>query len=304
LTELNRDAAKCWRSVAADAEANEFVQSLGYLHVYSDRNNFIKGQWERDQMSARGIAFDVLDRDGLLKLEPELGAQFCCGVFQKESLAVLDPGEVCVRLAEFLRRQGVVFEVATVSAIHRVDAGYDVVTDHGTFCSEQVVVAAGAWSTRLLAPFNVTLPIIAARGYHVMFEKATAVVRRPTLWAERYMVLTPMQKGVRMTSIKELTTLDSAPRFQFIRRLLPEAKKLFPALRDQVASEWMGNRPCTPDSLPIIDRVTNENIFVVSGHGHMGLTHGPVSGKLVAQWIAGEKTDINLNPFSYRRFES
>ncbi len=302
LTEINRDSARCWSDIAEAVDAQKLVQAVGYLHVYNEASTFESGQWEREIMQQRGVRFDVLDRAGLLKLEPHLGDGFNWGVFQHDSLAVQDPGEFCQRLGDYLKQRGVPFVQASVSRIETIATGSKVVTDHGTFNAAKVVIAAGVWSKRLLAPLGINVPVIAARGYHVMFEKQEPVLTRPTLWAERYMVMTPMQKGVRVTSIKELTTLDSDPRFQFIRRLIPEARKLFPRLQAAQASEWMGNRPCTPDSLPIIDKLNGCEIYVACGHGHMGLTQGPVTGKLVAQWLRGEKTDINLAPFSLRRF--
>ena len=67
-------------------------------------------------------------------------------------------------------------------------------------------------------------------------------------------------------------------------------------------SEWAGNRPCTPDSLPIIDRVPGEEIFVATGHGHLGLTQGPVTGRLLDQMMAGQPTEIPLAPYGLARF--
>jgi D-amino-acid dehydrogenase len=116
------------------------------------------------------------------------------------------------------------------------------------------------------------------------------------------MVLTPMQHGIRMTSIKELTSLDSDPHFQLIRRLQPEAKKLFPTLAGDAVAEWSGNRPCTPDSLPIIDQLPGENIHIACGHGHLGLTQAPITGKLIAEQVLGKPSAISLTPYRMSRF--
>jgi D-amino-acid dehydrogenase len=244
----------------------------------------------------------VLDADQLRELEPGIGTGFQRAVFQRESLAMRDPGDFCRRLFNHLSARGATPLIASVSAILRQDGGYRLDTDHGAVHAGRVVVAAGAWSNTLLRPFGVKIPVIPARGYHLMYPQKDVIVRRPTLWAERYMVVSPMQSGIRMTSIKELTALGRDPHYHLIRRLDPEARKLFPGITTEPVSEWAGNRPCTPDSLPIIDRVPGEDIFVATGHGHLGLTQGPVTGRLLDQMMAGEATDIPLTPYGLARF--
>ena len=302
LSAINRASRAAWLDLGERIQAQDLIAHTGYLHVYSQLETFTKGEWERGLMRDRGVAFDVLDAAQLRELEPGIGDGFQRAVFQRDSLAMRDPGDFCRRLFNYLSARGAVPLTASVSAIARRDGGYQVDTDHGPVHAGRVVVAAGAWSNALLQPFGLKVPVIPARGYHLMYPQAEAVVRRPTLWAERYMVVSPMQAGIRMTSIKELTALGRDPHYALIRRLDPEARKLFPAITGKPVSEWAGNRPCTPDSLPIIDRVPGEEIFVATGHGHLGLTQGPVTGRLLDQLMAGTATDIPLAPYALARF--
>jgi D-amino-acid dehydrogenase len=302
LNAINTASRGAWLDLGERIGASELIAHTGYLHVYSEDATFAKGEWERGLMRERGVAFDVLDGAQLRDLEPGIGAGFQRAVFQRESLAMRDPGAFCRRLADDLRARGAASLIASASAIARQGDGYRIDTDHGPVHAGRVVVAAGAWSNALLRPFGLKIPVIPARGYHLMYPLAQAVVQRPTLWAERYMVVSPMQTGIRMTSIKELTALGRDPHYALIHRLDPEARKLFPGIAGEPVSEWAGNRPCTPDSLPIIDRVPDEGIFVATGHGHLGLTQGPVTGRLVDQMMAGEPTEIPLAPYALARF--
>jgi len=302
LNAINTASRGAWLDLGERIGASELIAHTGYLHVYSEDATFAKGEWERGLMRERGVAFDVLDGAQLRDLEPGIGAGFQRAVFQRESLAMRDPGAFCRRLADDLRARGAASLIASASAIARQGDGYRIDTDHGPVHAGRVVVAAGAWSNALLRPFGLKIPVIPARGYHLMYPQAQAVVQRPTLWAERYMVVSPMQTGIRMTSIKELTALGRDPHYALIHRLDPEARKLFPGIAGEPVSEWAGNRPCTPDSLPIIDRVPDEGIFVATGHGHLGLTQGPVTGRLVDQMMAGEPTEIPLAPYALARF--
>ena len=302
LHAINTASRGAWLELGAAIDASSLIAHTGYLHVYSDAATFAKGEWERELMRQRKVAFDVLDGSQLRDLEPGIGDRFQHAVFQRDSLAMRDPGEFCRRLFDHLVSQGASASIATASEIRKQGDSYRVVTDRGTVQAGKVVLAAGAWSNRLLAPFGVKVPVIPARGYHLMYPQQGVVVRRPTLWAERYMVLSPMQQGVRMTSIKELTALGRDPHYRLIRRLDPEARTLFPALSGQPEAEWAGNRPCTPDSLPIIDKLPDEEIYLATGHGHLGLTQGPVTGKLIDQLMAAEATDIPLAPYGLARF--
>lgn len=302
LNAINTASRGAWLDLGERIGASGLIAHTGYLHVYSEDATFAKGEWERGLMRERGVAFDVLDAAQLRELEPGIGQGFQRAVFQRESLAMRDPGAFCRRLFDDLVARGADALIARVSAIARQGDGYRVETDHGPVHAGRVVVAAGAWSNALLRPFGLKIPVIPARGYHLMYPQAPAVVQRPTLWAERYMVVSPMQTGIRMTSIKELTALGRDPHYALIHRLDPEARTLFPGITGEPVSEWAGNRPCTPDSLPIIDRVPGEEIFVATGHGHLGLTQGPVTGRLVDQMMAGDATAIPLAPYGLARF--
>lgn len=303
LHAINHASRASWLELAEGIDARALVHERGYLHVYGTGSGFAAAATERAAMRARKVRFEVLDRQQLLQLEPGLGERFRNGVFHPDALALSDPGALCARLHAALRAHGVRSIAARVHAIVPLAGGCRLDTDQGAVHAGQVVVAAGAWSAALLRPLGVRLPLVPARGYHLMYAAQPALLQRPVLWAERYMVVSPMDKGVRMTSIKELTAPDSIPRFAAIRRRDRDARVLFPRLHGPPSSEWSGLRPCTPDSLPVIDRVA-QRVFVACGHGHLGMTQGPVSGRLLDQLLAGEPPLIALQPYSAMRFRT
>jgi len=303
LHALNSATRECWIDLADDIGAADLLAHTGYLHVYSEEATFEAGAWERGLMQERQVRFDVLDRGELLSLEPGIGPGFRHAVFQRDALAMRDPGACCLRLADALHQRGMHSLQARVSAIRSGTGGYVLHSDRGDVHADKVVIAGGVWSNRLLEPFGVRIPMIPARGYHLMYPLQDAPpVGRPTLWAERYMVVSPMNSGVRMTSIKELTALDTLPRFGLIRRLEGEAARLFPGLGAAAVSEWAGLRPCMPDSLPVIDRIGSEDVWLATGHGHLGLTQAPITGRLVAESIAGAPPALPLAPYRLARF--
>jgi D-amino-acid dehydrogenase len=301
LHAINHAARTPWLAMARDIGAGDLLAESGYLHVYSEAATFAQGAWERTLMGERAVRHEVLDRAGLRDLEPGLGPGFEHGVFQNDALALLDPGGFCGRVFDALLARGA---RALASRVSRVEAGAHGVTLHtpeGPVHADRAVLATGAWSNALLAPLGLALPLAAARGYHLMYAPQPGVVRRPTLWAERYMVVSPMRAGPRMTSIKELTVPGSPANFTWIRRRDGDARRLFPALSGAPVSEWAGYRPCTPDSLPLIDR-SGERLWLATGHGHLGVTQAAITGRLIDQMMAGEATDIDVAPYRVSRF--
>lgn len=301
LHAINTASRAAWLELARDIGAGSLVEASGYLHVYSDESTYVRGAWERGLMRERGVLFETLDRTELAGLEPGLGPDFARGVFQPESLALRDPGAFCSQLHRVLIARGAVALSATVQRLQSASDSVTLTTDRGDVQAARVVIAAGIWSRALLQGIGIQLPLVAARGYHRMYPSQAGVVRRPTLWAERYMVVSPMQHGIRMTSIKQLTSVGRRPRFELIRRRDVDARRLFPALSTAGASEWSGLRPCTPDSLPILDAV-DDRIFIAAGHGHLGITQGPISGELIAQSVVGEAQSLPLAPYRLDRF--
>lgn len=300
LHALNHASRAHWLELAGAIDATALLRDSGYLHVYSGASGFRAAAAERRAMHERKVRFEVLDRRHIEELEPSIGLRFRHGTFQPDALALTDPGGFCQRLHEVLVGRGLLSLRASVQAVHRLADGVRLDSSEGPVFAGKVVVAAGIWSDPLLRPLGARLPLVPARGYHLMYPKGPGVVRRPTLWAERYMVVAPMAGGVRMTSIKELTVPEAPPRWGLIRRRDADARTLFPALGRPV-SEWAGLRPCTPDSLPVIDHVA-ERVVVATGHGHLGITQGPVTGALVAQLLTGQPTTLPLHPYRATRF--
>ena len=302
LQALNSQARAAWLNLADALDAREGIAETGYLHVYSEDASFERNAWARECLREQCIAHDVLDARELKSLEPGLSELARHGVLQRDSLFVRDPGGFCQRLFNQLSARGADVLISAATGIHAEGAGYRVATTHGSAHVDQVVVAAGAWSTALLRSLGVRLPVCAARGYHAAYAPQPAFVQRPTLWAERYLVVSPMASGTRVTALKELTAPGRPARPALMRAPAEQAARLYPALASRPVSHWSGLRPCTPDALPILDQLPGERIFLATGHGHLGLTQGPISGELVASLMLGETPRVSLAPYRLDRF--
>ena len=179
------------------------------------------------------------------------------------------------------------------------------VTDRGMHDLDQVVIAAGAWSGRLTAKLGQPVPLDTERGYHVNlpWDGANPVLGRPTVVGGPQFVLCPMADGLRVTGGVEFAGIEAAPDFRRIRRMVGLARKVLPGLPEGIEREWMGYRPSLPDSKPVIGRSTRHgNVWFAFGHGHLGLTLSAITGRMIADAIAGRPEAIPLAPFRANRF--
>ena len=122
---------------------------------------------------------------------------------------------------------------------------------------------------------------------------------------EKKIAASPMGEMLRFAGTLELAGLDlsiNRPRVDAITR---SAREYLPGLDDMELIEiWRGLRPATPDGIPIIGRTRQlENLIVASGHGMIGISLGPMTGKLVSQIVSGEPPVVDLTPLSLERFD-
>jgi glycine/D-amino acid oxidase-like deaminating enzyme len=169
--------------------------------------------------------------------------------------------------------------------------------------ADNVVVAAGAWSLQLLSPLGVHVPLETERGYHAMLFSPSMRPPIPISSRTRGFFITPMEDGVRVAGTVEIGGLDAPPNEQRAKVLVERARRLFPDLQASEVRYWMGFRPSTPDSLPILGPVAaRPGLYMAFGHGHFGMSGGPPSGRLLARMMTGQATGIDPAPYSALRF--
>jgi D-amino-acid dehydrogenase len=149
------------------------------------------------------------------------------------------------------------------------------------------------------------VPLEAERGYHVMLHDPGVTPRAIVGSAEGKFLATPMQDGLRLAGTSEFAGLDAAPDYRRAEVLRRQARDLFPDANIDDYSHWMGPRPSLPDSLPVIGRSRHHaGIFYAFGHQHVGLTCAPRTGRLIADLVAGRRSNIDLEPYRVDRFQS
>ena len=170
---------------------------------------------------------------------------------------------------------------------------------------DKLVICAGAYSHLLARQLDETFPLEAERGYHMVLPNSGVSLSRSITYARTPGAATPMEMGLRLAGTDEFAGLEAAPDYRRADALWKIFKQVLPGLRepDRETTRWMGRRPGTPDSLPVIGpSKTTSNVWYGFGHGHMGLTWGPTTGRLIAEIMTGAKSNIDLSPFRADRF--
>ncbi len=299
---LNNVSGSAWRELIEKLGLSEFIAPNGWLKLYEKKASFEKTVTERKIMSDAGMDYEVLGEKEIQEHEPALAPIFSRAILQKGSLGINSPGKLMQRLAEIAKKKGAVFLNKEVASIRKRENGFELHVEGEVYTANKILVAAGAWSARLAKQLGHNIPLEAERGYHVFFDE-NIKLKGPSINMDRYVAMSSMEGGVRVTSCVELAGLEKAPNYNKIQHLSKFANKALPDLKKAGAKEWMGYRPSLPDSKPVIGKSdTCAGLFFAFGHGHLGMTQGAGTGKLISELIRNVPTTIPLSPFAASRF--
>jgi len=304
-------AALLGRSLPAHLEmldaikGRDMLSQDGTLFIYRNEQAYTA---EAEHWQARidhGVDAFALDRDGILQHEPALGPEARFGYFTPNWAHYRDPKELLGALAEDLGRRGVVFEQAEITGIESTAGAASalITADARRIPLSELVIAAGAWSGRLSKQLGDPFPIEADRGYNTTLPNPGVDVRTMITFAEDNFVMTPMRMGLRIGGSVEMGGLEAEPNYQRSRALIQLAKRYLPDLKTDGGTEWMGHRPSSPDSVPVISRSRlAANVHYAFGHGHLGLSMSMVTGRLIADMIAGRDPGLDMSPYRIDRY--
>ena len=166
------------------------------------------------------------------------------------------------------------------------------------------MIALGPWSNDLALKWGLRLPFFVKRGYHMHYDsRGNAGLNRPVLDLEKGYVAAPMAQGLRLTTGAEFARVDDPPSPAHLDRLEPFGREMFPLGARKDAAPWLGRRPCLPDMRPIVGPFPGRpGLWLDFGHHHLGLTLGPITGRLIAELMAGETPFVDPAPFRADRF--
>ena len=305
LRDLLAASAALYKELADRAGFEFGYKGNGSLWVCLSKERLEREKEELHLLERFQIPVQMLDRDEVHDLEPALLLQVAGGVFYPND-GHIDPFRFVRGMAEKAQERGV--DICTNTDVMGFETARGRITrirtTRGDLAAEQVVLAAGSWSPQVAKELHLRIPIEAAKGYSINLENSELSPNLPLLLGEARVVVNPLEQGLRLAGTLEMAGLDlsiSTRRVDAIRR---SCEAYLPGIAQAKAIEiWRGLRPCTPDGLPILGRSKEfNNLIIAAGHAMLGMSLGPISGKLVSQLVCEETTDMNISRLRLERF--
>jgi D-amino-acid dehydrogenase len=293
---------KLHREWIVKADAAQRIRETGWLKAWrSDAAAAAKR--EQAFLAEYGIASQLLDRQAISALEPNILPVYKVGLLHTQTASVDSPGAVVKAYARMFIGAGGEIRQSEIKAIAPDGEGWRVALADGGISSSHVVVALGPWSADLLRPLGYRVPLAFERGYHREFKPNPArSLLRPIHDAEGSFLMTPMEQGIRVTSGVELTARDAPSSFAQLDQVVPLARGVA-EFGEAVGEPWRGARPTLPDSLPMIGAAPRHaGLWLAFGNQHIGFTTGPATGAAIAAMIGGATPPFEVSSFSPSRY--
>ncbi|WP_169948822.1 FAD-binding oxidoreductase [Microbispora sp. H11081] len=254
---------------------------------------------ELRRMAEAGQSVDhtALDARRLAEAMPLASQALTAGV-RIDGQRYVDPGRFVHALGEAVVARG-----ATVETFEVVDVRTDrkkvvvVGRDGAVLSADSVVLATGAWLSRLAGRWGVRVPVRAGRGYSFTVP-VEHPVPGPIYLPDVRVACTPYQGGLRVAGTMEFRSPDAPAAEARVRSIVESTRPLFRGVRWEDRTDvWVGPRPVTPDGRPLIGATGTPGIYVAGGHGMWGLAQGPATGRLLAEQITTGKQPAALRGF-------
>ena len=284
--------------------ASGLIERTGQIYVWKSDRATPTELLARGLREKHGVATQSLDAAQIHALDPDLAPGFAKGLYFPDNGHTVNPLRLVQTLVELFEKSGGrILQRNVVGFERNADGVTSVTCEGGVLTTDSAVIATGVRSAQLASRLGDSVPLEAERGYHVMLPDPGVRPRIKISNRDQMFGLTPMEHGVRISGTVEFAHPDAPMDKRRAEALLVHAKRMYPGLNATGAQFWMGSRPSTPDSLPVIDRARKvRNVVYAFGHGHTGLTGAPMIGELVSALLRGSKAPIDPSPYRLNRF--
>ena len=300
--QLTYDTVEQHVALTKNTKASRFINKGKISMIFKDQSEILKSKSDFEIRKKYGFNFKNLSDYEFTSQYNFLSNNYNSAVEFYDHGWISSPQKYLQALKKEFIKLGGNFkkdEVASISA-------KAVTLKNGKIISaNKIIVCSGIWSKRLLKTFNHKVNIEAERGFHIVLKKVNFLPPNPLMIINKKIAITPMEDTLRFAGIVDFSGVDAPAnksRYDYIRSLI---KNIIPSLSWKEEDLWMGQRPSTSDSLPVLGKSNSmKNVYFAFGGQHVGLTIGPKLGKLVSDLILNKKTNINLDPYLQSRFNN
>jgi len=296
LTQLMQTALGDHEALAEIAGIRGHLRQTGYISLHDSQASLDGALHEAAAVKqALGYDYEAISPETARRMVPQLEGKFFGAVHQPVYWMVSNPLTVLRQYQDFLRAKGQLVHGKVVGIEHRSDGIALRIDGQQAQVFDKIVVAAGVWSRELVRGLGLKVLLETERGYNTTYTDLGWNLAMPVGFADHGFIAAPLVDGLRIGGAVELAKPDTSPNFGRAKAMRAKMRRYVPALPEG-GKEWMGRRPSTPDSLPVIDQHPGDDrILFAFGHGHLGLTLSAVTARLIGEAIGGVKTPAALS---------
>lgn len=315
LRDLNLWSRRIFENMVHEMGVDVGFAQNGILMLSRTERGFAEEKHTAVKANSMGLKAEVLDRNELAKLEPNITMDVAGGVFFHDDAHLTPPPFMEALRQRVLDRGGEVVEGFEISSLRAEDGRITCVIAKRTsnpnpdlveFPAEEFILAAGVWSHSLLKPLGIGMPMLAGKGYGLTLKYPPQNPSIPAFLTEARVAMTPMLDGVRFVGTMEIGRPSSHTNPDRIEGFRNSIVNYYPEFTSEVirrAAVWCGLRPCPPDGMPYLGRIRGlNNLIVATGLGMMGMSLGPISGQLVAELVMRQDPTVSLNLLNPNRY--
>ncbi|HEY3780256.1 MAG TPA: FAD-dependent oxidoreductase [Fimbriimonadaceae bacterium] len=305
LMDLNLASRGLYQDLITKFDARVGFEQRGLLMLCSTEAGLVGEQHLAEDAEKLGLKVEILDKQGIRQLESEMEINAMGGVFFHDDAHLTPPAFMQALLKQVETKGGQIRTGAEVSGfLVENEAIKSVVLGQEKLEADEVVLCAGVWSGHLARMLNLKMPLLAGKGYGFTLADAPKP-KHPAISVESRIAVTPMLDGLRFVGTLELGPNDHSISPKRLAAMKRNITSFYPDIKPKDDLQvWSGLRPCTPDGLPYLGRSEElSNLVIAAGHAMMGMSLGPITGKLVSEIIAGDKPSFDLALLSPDRYD-
>ena len=308
LKDFNEQSKALYKNFA-EKEGFEFCfEENGLLMLFKDSHTGEEEIQIAEQAKELGLEVEILNKEEVQLKEKKLKTDVAGGVFYKGDTH-LYPNKFIMEMVNHLKKADVRFITQKEVVDFNTSNGKveSLLLQNGDIEKiDQLVIAAGSWSAKLLKKIGIKILLQDGKGYSLTLVDPKMKPTYPTILSEGKVAMTPMGNDLRVGGTLEISNFDpriNQNRLQGIVESVPRYFPDFEIQKSELDKVWHGFRPCTPDGLPYLGKSHKfDNITIATGHAMMGMSLGPATGRIVSQIILNRKTDLDLRLMNPDRF--
>ena len=308
IKDINIISRGLFEDIKASGDLGDFqLERKGLLMLYKTEKAGEEELEIAEKAKFIGLEVETLNLQQLKNLEPDVELDVA-GAIHYECDGHTTPTEFMPKMVEYLRGVGVRIKSGeeVVSIDYEGHKIKDVTLRTETLKPDEVILAAGSWTSQLAKQLNIKIPLQAGKGYRININRNTNITY-PAVLMETKVAVTPMVGFTRLAGTMEFSGINKIIRKERVEAIAKAAQQYYPELEitaEEKSAAQSGLRPVTPDGLPYIGRSSKfDNLCFATGHAMMGWSLGPATGLLIAEIIDGKKPSMSIEAFSPdRRF--